>query len=243
MRIIKLDAIDSTNSYLKKLQNEEPLEDYTVVVARHQTHGRGQLGGVWESEMDKNLMFTVFKDIANLNLSHPFFISIATSLAMVKSLQRFSILKLNVKWPNDILSDDKKICGILIENIFKQGQINSSIIGVGLNVNQADFNDLPKASSLKLITGRIFDLDELLQEILKNLKAYFDILERKHFDLLISQYEELLFRKDKPSTFRDNKGVLFSGIIKGVSLSGSLNVLLEDNVIKAFDLKEITLLY
>ena len=243
MPIIKLDAIDSTNSYLKKLMYEEPLEDYTVVVAKHQTNGRGQMGTIWDSENNKNLVFSVLKDMSSLNSVPPFFISIVTSLAIVKSLQKFFIPRLNIKWPNDILSDNKKICGILIENTIKWSQLSNSIIGVGLNVNQTDFVNLPKASSLKLITGKTFDLDELLQEIMENLQASFEILKQNKLDLLKSQYEEVLFRKDKPSTFKDSEGVMFSGIIRSISVTGSLCVLLEDDIIREFDLKEITLLY
>ena len=91
--------------------------------------------------------------------------------------------------------------------------------------------------------GKVFDLDELLEDIIANLEIYFKILAQNEFDSLIEQYEGLLFRKDKPSTFKDSKGNLFSGFIKNISPSGSLNVLLEDDIVKEFDLKELTLLY
>src|SRR5690606_22019676 len=162
MRVIKLNAIDSTNSYLRRLSHEESLEDYTVVTAEHQTEGRGQMGTVWNSENSKNLMFSVFRDTSKIQLEHPFLISMVTSLAILKALQRFSISRLSIKWPNDILSEDKKICGILIESVIKQNSLSNTIIGVGLNVNQTDFKNLPKASSLKLITGNVFDLEEVL---------------------------------------------------------------------------------
>lgn len=243
MPIIKLDAIDSTNNYMRRLSYEEILEDYTIVTAAHQTHGRGQMGAVWSSENSKNLMFSVFKDTSKLHLEYPFLISMATSLAILRALQSFSISRLSIKWPNDILSEDKKICGILIENVIKNSHLSHTIIGVGLNVNQTEFKGLPKASSLKLITGQVFDPEEILFEIVKYLKYYFKILKKgNHFDLK-SDYEACLFRKDKPSTFKDHKGEFFSGYIKSVSLLGNLQVLLEDDIIKEFDLKEVTLLY
>jgi BirA family transcriptional regulator, biotin operon repressor / biotin---[acetyl-CoA-carboxylase] ligase len=243
MHLIKLNAIDSTNSYLRKISSEVVLVDYTVVMAKFQTQGRGQMGTVWNSESSKNLTVSVFKDISTLFIEHPFYISIAVSLALIKALQSFSIPKLSIKWPNDILSEDKKICGVLIENVIKQNSFRATIIGIGLNVNQTDFEGLPKASSLKLLSGKTFNLDEVLHVLIKYLKYYFMLLRKEEFDFLYKEYESFLFRKDKPSTFVDAEGLLFSGIIKNVSIKGSLLVLLEDNIVKEFDLKEITLLY
>ena len=243
MPLIKLNAIDSTNSYLRKLSIRKDIEDYTVVVTKNQTNGRGQMGASWHSETSKNLTFSVFKELSNIYLEHPFYISIVTSLALIKALQFVVITKLSIKWPNDILAEDKKICGILIENVIQQNQLKASIIGVGLNVNQTTFGNLPRASSLKLITGMVYNLDEVLHAIIKNLEHYFEVLKAGNLKALKDEYETYLFRKNKPSTFRDAENNIFTGYIKSVSDSGSLQVLLEDGIIKAFDLKEITLLY
>ncbi len=243
MRIIKLNATDSTNSYLKRLSASESVVDYTSVLAKKQTQGRGQMGTVWSSESSKNLTVSVYKDISRYQIEYPFYISIVTSLALLKTLEFFSITKLSVKWPNDILSENKKICGILIENVIKYNTFYESFIGIGLNVNQTEFNNLPQASSIKIITGRFYDVDEVLHEILKNLKHYFLLLKRNQFAVLMAEYESYLFRKNKPSTFLDAQGSIFSGFIKSVSETGSLRVLLEDNVVKEFEFKTITLLY
>ena len=243
MHIIKLDAIDSTNSYLRQLSVTEAIEDFTVAVANHQTKGRGQMGTQWSSQASKNLMVSVFKDVSFLNLEHHFFISIAVSLSILEALESFNIKNLKVKWPNDILSENKKIGGILIENVIKQAKINATIIGFGVNVNQTEFDHLPQAASMRLISGRIYELEEVLQTILVKLEQYFKILEQKQFEILKTAYENQLFRKDKPSTFRDTDGHLFSGYIKGVSNSGNLLIMVEDDIIKEFGLKAVTLLY
>ncbi|WNH07939.1 biotin--[acetyl-CoA-carboxylase] ligase [Thalassobellus suaedae] len=143
---------------------------------------------------------------------------------------------------NDILSADKKICGILIENVIKN-KLNSTIIGVGINVNQTDFKNLPKASSLKKITGVHYNLDEILQLVINYTKEYSSLLQQGKYELVKNEYETNLFRKNKPSTFKDAEGALFSGFIKGVTKYGKLQVILEDEIVKKFDLKEITLLY
>lgn len=243
MHIIKLNAIDSTNSYLRELASKKPLDDFTVVVTKHQTKGRGQIGAIWDSEKGKNLTCSIFKRNSCVSIDDQFYISMVTSLAITKTLQLFQVPKLAVKWPNDILSEQKKICGILIENVIKYNEIEGTIIGVGLNVNQTQFQNLPLASSLKNLTGGLYNVEELLVKIVEHLKYYFDKLEKGKHNYIKRAYEALLFRRNKPSTFKDNKGNLFSGFIKGVNTDGTVKILLEDDIIKEFELKEIQLLY
>ena len=177
MRIIKLNAIDSTNLFLRSLCLDTHVEDFTVVVAKHQTKGRGQMGTVWSSQDAKNLTFSVFKRFDNLKLDQQFVISMVSSLAVINTLKKLNLPKLSVKWPNDILSANKKICGILIENVIKQNNVAATVVGIGLNVNQVNFSNLPQASSLLNVTGIPYDLDELLQSILKELETLFDLVE------------------------------------------------------------------
>ncbi|MFD0862612.1 biotin--[acetyl-CoA-carboxylase] ligase [Sungkyunkwania multivorans] len=243
MNIIKLDAIGSTNDYLKEIYTKRNLEDYTVVSALEQIKGRGQIGTSWASEKGKNLTISVLKKIVCLDHSEQFSISMGVSLAIVKALNYFAVPQLKIKWPNDILSANKKICGILIENIIKNGQMNAAVIGIGLNVNQTYFDHLQSASSLKLINGITYSLDEVLHQVMKQLKEYAPLIEDRAFDQLKKEYEENLFRKDKPSTFKNLDGELFMGFIQGVTDTGKLLVKLEDNRIEEFDLKQIKLLY
>ncbi|WP_299890036.1 biotin--[acetyl-CoA-carboxylase] ligase [uncultured Lacinutrix sp.] len=243
MRIIKLDAIDSTNTFLKEISSADVIEDFTVVVAKHQTHGKGQMGKIWSVERGQNLTFSVFKSITFLSFENQFCLSMVTALALKKTLNAFNIPRLSVKWPNDILSADKKIGGILIENVINQNQIVSSIIGVGLNVNQTTFDNLPRATSMKSLLGNNFDLDEVLQKFIDHLKAYFLILETGKIETIRKEYLSNLFRKNKPSTFKNIEGQLFSGFIKGISKTGNLIVLLEDEILEEFSLNQITLLY
>ncbi|MFK7783456.1 biotin--[acetyl-CoA-carboxylase] ligase [Psychroserpens sp.] len=243
MHIIKLNAIDSTNSFLRQLSAKESVKDFTVVVAEHQTSGRGQLGAKWQSKNAKNLMFSVFKDLSGLDPALHFYLSMAVSLAVFKALKLLQISTLEIKWPNDILSEQQKLCGILIENVIKQNCLQSSIIGIGINVNQTQFRDLPKATSLQLISGKHFDRDQVLHEVLIQMKHYFSLIDSKLYDELKLDYESKLFRKDKPSTFKDLYNNIFTGYIKGVSDSGHLMVLVEDDIIRSFELKEVQLLY
>lgn len=243
MRIIKLDAIDSTNTYLKNMAVIGGIEDGLAVVAKLQTNGRGQMGTTWNSQEAKNLTFSVFKDVSFVEAFQHFYISMAVSLAVYEGLNSLGLKKIKVKWPNDILSDNRKIAGILIENVIKLNVITASVIGIGLNVNQTDFSDLPSATSLLLLSGKVHDLDEVLNSILKQIEIHFSYLKNKQFKLLKSTYESHLFRKNKPSTFKNAEGVVFSGYITGISDLGQLLVKVEDNVIKSFDFKEVSLMY
>ncbi len=243
MRLIKVDAIESTNTFLKELIRDTKVDAYTCVQAHLQTAGRGQMGTVWNSKAGENLTCSVFVPIDKVRINEQFYISMSTALAIYDTLQCFLIPKIQIKWPNDILSEKKKVCGVLIENVVAHGRLTGVILGIGLNVNQVDFEYLPQASSMKNIMGKQFQLEELVYTIVDKLKKRFEVLERRSFTIIQKEYESILFRKNKPSTFKNIEGESFVGIIKNVSSTGKLQVLLEDEQIEEYDLKEIKLLY
>mgnify|MGYP000897789460 CR=1 FL=1 len=218
------------------------LQDFCVVASNDQTKGKGQMGAEWVSEKGKNLTFSVLKTKPALELHRQFLLSILVSLSIVKTLDNYNVPNLAIKWPNDILSDHHKIAGILIENIVKANQIEFSVIGIGLNVNQEVFEGLLKVSSLKSILGMPIDTDELLHKLIENLQYYFRLFTEKGEEILNAEYDSCLFRKDKPSTFELPDKSLFTGIIRGVTDAGKLCVQMEDST-KEFDLKELRLLY
>lgn len=243
MHIIKLNATDSTNSYLKDLTLSGTPEDYTVVIAEQQRKGRGQMGTVWESESGKNLTFSILKLLNNVDVTQSFALNMHVSLALYNALKRLQVPRLCIKWPNDILSGTDKLCGILIENILSGKRIQASVIGIGLNINQTNFNTLTNVSSLKLVLGKSHNVAEILQLITEELERELSCIPTSDINALQSRYEKQLFRKDKPSTFEDKDGQLVMGFIKGVSAQGKLRVALEDAIVKEFDLKELRLLY
>lgn len=243
MQIIKLDATESTNTFLKELAKKGSLKDYTVVWAKNQTKGRGQRDGKWQTEPGKNLTFSVLKRMEDFQPNNHFELNMAVSLAVFNTLVQLKVPRLSVKWPNDIMSGSKKICGILIENSIVGTSLKSVIIGIGLNVNQTLFPRNPKASSLYNQTGQMFDLEELLNKLLDNLKAGLGSLENGFGEVIRQEYQLNLFRKEIASTFLSPEGESFNGIIKGVGKEGKLKVALEGNRLVQFDLKEISLQY
>ncbi|MCW5519302.1 biotin--[acetyl-CoA-carboxylase] ligase [Aureitalea sp. L0-47] len=242
MHLIKLSAIASTNSYLKELNSEIPLNDETVVCANSQLSGRGQRGASWYSEPGKSLTFSLLKRYSQLPTEQSVAINLAVSLSVASVLDSLEVPEVSVKWPNDIMSANKKIAGILIENQLQGENIVSSVIGIGINVNNKNFADLPNAGSLLLATGKAYDLDLVIETVGESVFEELRNIHSAPFEIIHSKYESRLFRKGIISEFKRADGTRFNGRIAGVNRSGDLVVELESGVSEKFQLKEIELL-
>ena len=242
MKLIKLDAIDSTNEFLKGLSKKQELESFTVVSAEKQTKGKGQMGAIWASEASKNLTMSVLvKDFLS-GIDQLFNLNIVVSLAVIEVLESLNIPNLSIKWPNDIMSYNKKIGGILIENSIKSDGAIVSVVGLGLNVNQTNFDNLPKASSLAVVCGKEFNRESLVISICESIEnkiAIWNFSPIEFWDI----YTKNLYKFGVPMPFSDPNDNHFMGIIQGVSAIGKLRVMLEDDRIAEFDIKEIQMLY
>ncbi|UZH54428.1 biotin--[acetyl-CoA-carboxylase] ligase [Salinimicrobium tongyeongense] len=244
MHLIKVSAINSTNSFARELLKENPHLPLTCIVAKKQTQGRGQRGTTWSAEGGKNLTFSVFLPRPNISPVQQFVLSATIATSVISALEKFELPRLKVKWPNDILSANQKLAGILIENIISEGKVTGSIIGVGLNVNQEEFGGLPQAGSMKTVTGKEFRLEEVLDVVLRELEKGFSELSEENSEEILNTYKNALFRRLVPSTFRDAQGSLFTGMILDVSPSGKLRVQREEKEeVTEFDLKEVSLCY
>ncbi len=164
MKITRFKNIDSTNLYLQNLLEEGADIADNIVVTDFQYSGKGQGRNVWESESGKNLLFSIALDMSYLKAENQFLLTQMVSVTMINVLKNYLPEEhLFIKWPNDIYFKDKKIAGILIKNEIKGMMMGTSIIGVGLNVNQESFDEnLPNPISMKMITGEDYDLEEIL---------------------------------------------------------------------------------
>lgn len=243
MNIIKLDAINSTNDYLKKLLQRQFVENFTIVTAENQTNGRGQMGSQWNVEEGKNLTFSVLVKDLLLEINHIFHLNVAVAVSIVEALSFLEIKDLAIKWPNDILAEGKKIGGILIENSIKSDGEIFSIVGIGLNINQKNFGDLPKASSLAVLKNKEFDKSEILTSILQNLGRNISMIMNKNTDPIWKKYHSVLYKNGIPMPFENAQNEKFMGIIQGVAQTGKLQVKLENNSVKSFEIKEVKMLY
>ena len=212
---------ESTN----KLARESATRSETLWVADYQTNGRGQRGNHWHSAEGENLMFTLAVFPTSLLAEKQFQISEITAMAVCDALTTLGI-KAQIKWPNDIYVGDKKICGILIEHDLSGKYLSRSIIGVGLNVNQCEFDPfLPNPTSAKLVCGCIQNIDRngLLQRFVERFFEYYDaLLAGANFD---EQYTAELYRKDGSYyPFRLADGRLLSAEILGIDTCGRLQI-------------------
>ena len=243
MNIIKLDATSSTNDFLKRLNANQVVENFTVVTTFNQTSGKGQMGSVWISEAGKNLTMSVLIRDVLTDVHQIFGLNVAVSVAAVQALKSLGIRDVGVKWPNDIMSGNFKLGGILIENTFKSNGEIISIVGIGLNINQSNFENLPQAASVFTRTKHIYEVDFVRDELLKQLRISIAKVINKQEENLWQLYHSYLFKKNIPMTFENNLGQRFMGIIQQVNSNGQLEVLLENDQVQCFDVKEVKMLY
>ncbi|WP_316810513.1 biotin--[acetyl-CoA-carboxylase] ligase [Pedobacter heparinus] len=241
--MIRLSEVDSTNNFLKvKASNSEPLPEGTVIMADNQFAGRGQQENTWYAEPGLNLTFSIYLCPSFLMVSEQFLLNMAVSTAVGDALGAYLGGFLKVKWPNDLYYLDQKIGGILIENIIAGASYKASIIGVGINVNQVNFDPelLNKATSISKILQRDVNLMELLAIICENIEAEYLKLKAGNSNKLQYNYINSLYKFNKPAFYRHN-GECFEGIIVDVTENGLL-VILSEGVKRGYTFKEVEFL-
>ena len=217
MNLIQLDECESTHKYMR--ENFANMLEWTVVVAESQTKGRGRHGRTWLAPKGKNLCFNILLPTKNLK---PEYYAPTTQIAAITlaEILREKGIDANIKWPNDILVNKHKICGIISELLPEQ----SISLGLGLNVNteKSDFANLDRlATSVYIETGKIFDKNALLQEFLHKFKANFETLQEKGLEPFIEEWRKMgCFRGHKAKIVED--GLVLEGVIEAVNNDGSL---------------------
>lgn len=241
MRIhhIHLPETESTNLYAKAIDTQD---DLTLITTDHQTAGRGQRGNTWESEAGRNLLFSIILKPLSIPAAQQFVISELISVAICETLSQYTP-GIRIKWPNDIYYRDHKLCGILIEHDLEGIHLSRSIIGVGLNVNQAEFiSDAPNPISLFQILGHEVEREELLTRIVNHFVTLYEqyIAQDEALDrnTLHATYTTLLYRRNEEASYRDAQGP-FTATLRNVAPDGRL--LLEDKqgTLRSYLFKEV----
>lgn len=238
--LIQLHEVDSTNNYAKKLLIESTAEEFTVVTSEFQVAGKGQRGNYWESEKGANLTFSIILKPSFLAISKQFMLSKIVCLAMYQTLSRYIKEEfLKIKWPNDIYYKDFKIAGILIEHNLLDLQIESSIIGIGLNVNQASFmSDAPNPISIYNICNKTIDKGVLLNQYMASLKLFYHLLMNENWEQINTLYHRILYRNHATRLYEDNNG-RFLGKILSVGEDGVINIEKQTGEIAQYLFKEV----
>lgn len=216
----------------------------SVFLTFDQTAGRGQYGNRWESEAGQNIAFSVILNPSFLQAKEQFHLNKVISLAVRDTIQSFCN-NISIKWANDIYIGDKKICGILIQNSLSGYHIQHSIVGIGLNINQQQFNNLPNATSLCIETGKTHELFNIVSLLCQFIEQRYLQLKSRQFDKIDDEYMHHLYRFDEDAFFQrlnnrheNQEGDFFKGKIKGVNDTGKLLVETIKGI-EIFDIKEI----
>jgi BirA family biotin operon repressor/biotin-[acetyl-CoA-carboxylase] ligase len=237
-KLIFRDDLPSTNTYLSQLLREENLPEGTIVYTNYQSAGRGQPGNSWESDKGKNLLISILILPAMIKPVNQFILSMAISLGICDYLTR-QIDGCTIKWPNDIYVNNDKIAGILIENSIMGENIEYSIAGIGLNVNQEKFlSDAPNPVSMKLLTGTNFDLTTCLSQLASELDKRYKQIVSESYDTIRNEYLSLLYRRNEWSNYKIHEAI-FSGRIITVTETGKLLIEKKSGSLEEYSFKEI----
>ena len=230
------DCLSTNDSIIPLITSNK--DDVFGIYTFHQKKGRGQYGNSWESLKNLNIAFSIALPTNLVRMSDSLF-NFYTALVLRNFVAKLTNTNVAIKWPNDLIINNKKIAGILIEKNKVAGS-NYFIIGFGINVLQMDFENLPSASSLKVETRQDYDL----HSISENLSSYFEnaILSENNGENILKKYEKVLFKKDKVAVFEINNSRQ-NGIIKNVDEHGFIYIELEKDGLKKFYHKEIQMLY
>lgn len=241
-KLIKLNEVDSTNDYLKeRLSKSTPVKEGTVIMAVDQKRGRGQRGNSWVSEAGKNLTFSILLKPSFLTPDEQFYLNITISWSIVQALQPILGDRLSIKWPNDIYVDEKKLGGILIENLISGSKWKESIVGIGINVNQNHFEGLPNACSIKQLLQEEYSLTDLLYELCRRIEANYTELKTHGVSRLQTFYVQYLFGLNQVREFSIN-GIRVQGKIVDITRKGQLMIDFDGHTAN-FDFKEIVFVF
>ncbi len=234
-RFLYLDSCCSTNDEILNLLNED---ESTAVFTFNQTKGRGQYGNAWDAFPNQNLAYSLAIKRSKINISDVS-LNYYTAMIVRDFLDNLSKATIKIKWPNDIILNGKKVCGILIEKK-KINQEEFYILGIGVNILQTDFTNLPKAGSIFSLTGINIDLQKFANDFHQNIISKLNEIPSE--ENILTDYNAHLFRKDEISVFQKN-GLRQNGIIKNADSNGFLWIDLENEGHQKFFHKEIEMLY
>ena len=235
---ITLTSVDSTNNYAMASIRDGIAKHGCAWFSYDQTRGKGRRGKVWRTEKGKNIILSIAVNTSFLTVYQQFYLSAAVSLGCIDLFKKYAGDETKIKWPNDVFWNDRKAGGILIENVIQGNTWQWSVIGIGININQTEF-DLDyvfKPVSLKQITGKEFDVIELAKELHQNVLGRYESLRKNGFEKMLVEYNQNLFGLDKTVTLKKENAV-FKTMITGISPQGKL--MTTDTLQREFDFDEV----
>lgn len=239
--LIELPVVSSTNTYASGLLQSMRPPEGTLIFAHDQNQGKGQQGNIWESEPNKNLTFSIIYYPHFLAADEQFLLNQIICIGVCEYLNSKTHLKASIKWPNDILINNQKIVGILIENSLQGSRINSSIIGIGININQTVFSkNAANPTSLKLLMNQDFDLMKCLHSVSSYIEVnYLELQTIQKHPKINEKYISMLYGYHQEIKYLE-KDTEKSGVIIGVTRDGRLQIEDANHEIHTYNNKEIS---
>lgn len=222
-------SIDSTNNYAMQMVHARLAKHGDAWFALEQTKGKGQRGKSWQSSKGENILLSIVLKPLFLVPMQSFLLNAAITLGVYDFYKKYAGHETRIKWPNDIYWSDRKAGGILIENIIRAEHWSFAVAGVGLNINQLNFAEhLQKATSLRQITGKKFEVIELAKELCFFLEQRYEALKAGNEKQILHDYGQAMYKLNENVTFKKN-GLVFDTLIKGITAEGLL-VVETDNI-------------
>ncbi|HRI78397.1 MAG TPA: biotin--[acetyl-CoA-carboxylase] ligase [Cyclobacteriaceae bacterium] len=238
-RLIYVPECHSTNSLLNELNDQSPLPEGAVVVTSNQTAGRGQRGNSWITEPGRNLTCSILLNPRFLPAKDQFQLNMMVSLSILSALKGLVAQIIKLKWPNDLYIEGRKVGGILIESQLQGDSLSTSIVGIGININQESF-DQPLAASLYNFAHSEFDLNEIFELTMESLEYEYEELRSGRTALLKQRYLNALYKYEEEHQF-ETDSLTFSGFIQDVDEQGKL-MINSQGLIRRFAFKEVRFL-
>ncbi len=239
---VELDKVDSTNNYASELLQKGKVTEGTVIMAHEQYQGRGQRGNSWESKSNKNITISVILHPQKLLAYQQFRLNQSIAIGCQQFLTALAGNGFKIKWPNDLYHKDKKIGGILIENMVSGNYLATSIVGIGININQTRFSShLPNPTSLQLITKKKHIIGPLVKQLCHFLNQSYLLFRHQPFTTLQHQYLQHLYRYQEFHPYETNNGIIEAQIVD-ILPSGQLVLETKDSQRSTYFFKEVTFL-
>lgn len=235
-RLIYMPQCHSTNEIAAQILDQSSTSEGTVVITDRQLRGKGQWGNSWTTADFMNLTLSVILKPSFLAMGNRFYLNVITALGVRQAANKLLNVPVFVKWPNDVMTAGGKLAGILIENQVQGHVLTHSVVGIGLNVNQLEFN-VSSATSLAAVSGKQFELNEVFELLIECVEACYLRLRNGHYESLKNLYEEFLYWKGELHTFAAGDE-LFQGRIRGIDPAGQLQIESEGEV-RSFGVRQV----